>query len=58
MLGTEKRFDNYKSAIEFLDDYIRNFPDSRKSAIVEKVEITKRFFRTEQKTTIITTWDE
>jgi hypothetical protein len=58
MLGTEKRFDNYTDALEFFNDYVENFPDGRKSAMMEKVEVSKRFFRTQYKTTTITTWDE
>lgn len=55
---TEKRFDNYTDAVEFFNDYVENFPDSRKSAVMEKVEVSKRFLRTQYKTTTITTWDE
>ena len=58
LLGTEKRFDNYTNAVEFFNDYVKNFPDSRKSAVMEKVEVSKRFLRTQYKTTTITTWDE
>ena len=58
LLGTEKRFDTYTDAVEFFNDYVENFPDSRKSAVMEKVEVSKRFFRTEYKTTTIMTWDE
>jgi hypothetical protein len=58
MLGSEKVFNDYEKAVEFFNDYVRNFSDCRKSAMIEKVEIKKRFFKTEYKTTTIITWDE